>query len=289
MKNLLANSGWLTAGVLALSLSAGAQVTLFDNTTSPSPNQIFPGTTSAGNAGYTLEYGNQVFFGNGYTAESITSFAFDYYAISANGTSFAGTPTVDVRWYLNTGAPFNTYATPGSSPFYDSGPVSLASSTLGSAASPGNNALTFSVADGDFPSGGQFVAGNELTWTVQFSGMGLGDNLGVVLAGLPTVPGTSLGNDYWLNNSGWTLQENEPTANDNFAQTWVGNAVPEPSTLTATLAATKESLTISWTPAGESLYSSPALASVPNWTLVTTNNPATVPITGPAMFFRVGP
>jgi hypothetical protein len=26
-----------------------------------------------------------------------------------------------------------------------------------------------------------------------------------------------------------------------------------------------------------------------NWTLVTTNNPATVTITGPAMFFRIGP
>jgi hypothetical protein len=238
MKNLLKNSGWLAAGVLALSLSAGAQVTLFDNTTSPSPNQIFPGTTSAGNAGYTLEYGNQVFFGNGYTAESITSFAFDYYAISANGTSFAGTPTVDVRWYLNTGAPFNGYATPGSTPFYDSGSVSLAGSTVGSAASPGNNALTFSVANSDFPSGGQSVAGNELTWTVQFSGMGSGDNLGVVLAGGPTIPGTSIGNDYWLNNSGWTLQTDtgDPIpSNDNIAQTWVGTAVPEPSTLALSL------------------------------------------------------
>jgi hypothetical protein len=63
----------------------------------------------------------------------------------------------------------------------------------------------------------------------------------------------------------------------------------EPPTLTATLAATKESLIISWQPAGESLYSSPVLGSAANWTLVTTNNPATVTITGPAMFFRVGP
>jgi hypothetical protein len=62
-----------------------------------------------------------------------------------------------------------------------------------------------------------------------------------------------------------------------------------PPTLTATLAATKESLTISWQPAGESLYSSPVLGSAANWKLVTTNNPATVTMTGPAMFFRVGP
>jgi hypothetical protein len=59
--------------------------------------------------------------------------------------------------------------------------------------------------------------------------------------------------------------------------------------LTATLAPTKQSLTISWKPAGQSLYSSPALGSAANWTLVTTNNPATVTIAGPAMFFRAGP
>jgi hypothetical protein len=63
----------------------------------------------------------------------------------------------------------------------------------------------------------------------------------------------------------------------------------EPPTLTATLAATKESLSISWQPAGASLYASPVLGSAANWTFVTTNNPATVTIAGPAMFFRVGP
>jgi hypothetical protein len=69
-----------------------------------------------------------------------------------------------------------------------------------------------------------------------------------------------------------------------------GDYVEQPrTTLTATLAATKQSLIISWKPAGESLYSSPVLGSAANWTLVTTNNPATVTITGPAMFFRIGP
>ena len=67
-----------------------------------------------------------------------------------------------------------------------------------------------------------------------------------------------------------------------------GDYVERP-TLAATLAATKQSLIISWQPAGESLYSSPVLGSAANWTLVTTNNPATVTITGPAMFFRAGP
>jgi hypothetical protein len=60
-------------------------------------------------------------------------------------------------------------------------------------------------------------------------------------------------------------------------------------TLTATLVAASNSLTISWTPGGGSLYSSPVLGSGATWTLVTANNPATVPITrtAPAMFFQV--
>jgi hypothetical protein len=59
--------------------------------------------------------------------------------------------------------------------------------------------------------------------------------------------------------------------------------------LTARLVAASNSLTISWTPTGGSLYSSPTLGSGAIWTLVTANNPATVPIskTAPAMFFKV--
>jgi hypothetical protein len=57
--------------------------------------------------------------------------------------------------------------------------------------------------------------------------------------------------------------------------------------LTATLAS-KTSLSISWTPVGGSLYSSPVLSTnTSSWTLVTANNPATVTISGPSMFFKV--
>ncbi len=67
-----------------------------------------------------------------------------------------------------------------------------------------------------------------------------------------------------------------------------GDYVERP-TLTATLAATKQSLIISWNPAGGSLYSSPVLGSAAHWTLVATTNPATVTVSGPAKFFRPGP
>jgi hypothetical protein len=66
-------------------------------------------------------------------------------------------------------------------------------------------------------------------------------------------------------------------------------AVPVP-TLKATLVAVSNSVTISWTPTGGSLYSSPVLNGT-NWALVTTNNPAAIPITktDQSMFFKVGP
>jgi hypothetical protein len=65
--------------------------------------------------------------------------------------------------------------------------------------------------------------------------------------------------------------------------------VVEGPTLTVTFVAASSSLTISWTPAGGSLYSSPVLGSGAVWTLVTANNPATIPITKsePTMFFKV--
>jgi hypothetical protein len=58
--------------------------------------------------------------------------------------------------------------------------------------------------------------------------------------------------------------------------------------LTATLVAVSNSLTISWTPAGGSLYSSPVLNST-NWMFVTTNNPWPIAITktNQSMFFKV--
>ena len=46
-------------------------------------------------------------------------------------------------------------------------------------------------------------------------------------------------------------------------------------------------ISISWTPTGGTLLSSPVLGSGASWTPVGTANPATVPTTGSAMFFRV--
>jgi len=63
---------------------------------------------------------------------------------------------------------------------------------------------------------------------------------------------------------------------------------PTGPVLTAGYGADHQHLVISWSPVGNNLYSSPALGSGASWTLLGTNNPATVPITGTAQFFYVG-
>lgn len=59
--------------------------------------------------------------------------------------------------------------------------------------------------------------------------------------------------------------------------------VPQP-TLTATKSG--NSLTVSWTPAGGTLWSTPSLTS-PSWTSVGTINPANLAITSSNLFLRV--
>ena len=55
---------------------------------------------------------------------------------------------------------------------------------------------------------------------------------------------------------------------------------------TLTTSKTGTTMTISWSPAGGTLQSTPTLSN-PNWTAVGTENPATIQITGNARFFRV--
>jgi len=58
--------------------------------------------------------------------------------------------------------------------------------------------------------------------------------------------------------------------------------------ITLSAAVSGSNLIVSWTPAAGTLWSSPALSGPSeNWTQVGTANPATVPIKGPAQFFKV--
>jgi len=65
-------------------------------------------------------------------------------------------------------------------------------------------------------------------------------------------------------------------------------SVPTQATLKASLSG--NNISISWTPAGGTLQSSPTLGTGATWTPVGAANPATVPLSGgSAKFFRVGP
>jgi hypothetical protein len=142
---------------------------------------------------------------------------------------------VDVRWYLNNG-PNNAsgFATPGTK-VYDSGPNQIFPTTRAT--------LDFSTTTGDFPTrpapgtNGWLVTSPQLTFTVQFAGMGAGDNVGVDLYSPPTVG--SMYTDYWQNNGtaanpSWVLLE-DASVNVDMGQVWMGTAVPEPSTLALSL------------------------------------------------------
>ncbi len=222
MNILLKKSGWLVVGALALGFSAKADV-LFQNNSNDLATRFSPSQAS-------LEYGNQVFLANP-GASSITNFSFEYYGIGGGaGGAFSGSVQVDVRWYLNNGPPTPAgFATPGQL-VYDSGSVPLVPTS--------RSVLDFSTSTGDFPAGGWAVTSSELTFTVQFSGMGAGDQVGVDLYSPPTVG--SMFTDYWLNTGSpgspnWELLKDANGVPIDIGQEWMGTAVPEPSTLALSL------------------------------------------------------
>ena len=93
---------------------------------------------------------------------------------------------------------FNGYSTPGTS-FYDSG--------LFSVGSPTPRSTFVFTAGSDFAAGGLYVPSSDITWSVQFTGLGTGDDLGVDIYSPPTV-GSDFP-DWWENTgSGWTLNTN---------------------------------------------------------------------------------
>lgn len=196
----------LNVGLAALvSLSASADVAIYDNSVNDLTTRYNPGT---------LQVGNEIQLAG--TDRYLTSFSFEFYGL-ASGANFAGSPvTAQVRFYENTGTPYNGYPTPSLTPFYDSGLFAVGGPTA-------RSTMIF-TAGTDFPSGGLFIPASDFTWTVQFSNLGGGDQLGLDIYGPPVV-GNSF-NDIWVYNtfSGWQLTTNG--VNNAFAARL---EVPEPS------------------------------------------------------------
>lgn len=72
-----------------------------------------------------------------------------------------------------------------------------------------------------------------------------------------------------------------------YNSSYVAPTNTTPASLSAAIA--NGNIVISWTPSGGTLLSSPSVGSGAAWTTVGTSNPATVPVSGNAKFFKVGP
>lgn len=153
--------------------------------------------------GNNIEFGDQVFLAG--SDRRISDFTFDYF-LSANAS---GNETGELFFYSNNGI---TGSEPGTT-LYRSGSFSLGTGFQKVAA----QALSVTVP-------------NTFTWTVAFSGLDLGEQVGLLLSDPPTV-GASL-DDFWVKNTGGTWStftiDNGATPGNFSARI---TAVPEPSTV----------------------------------------------------------
>jgi hypothetical protein len=219
MGNSFKINALLVASALALSSATSLRgaITIFDNTHNDLSTRFAPPVT----AGTTAEIGDEIVLAG--TARWLTSFSFEYFGTNtASATSFSGNVEARVRFYQNDGAPFHGYATP-STLFYDSGFFSL---NLLGGPTP-RSTLNFQQGV-DFPTGGLHIPTSDMTWTVQFTGMGATDSVGVDLYSPPTI-GQDFP-DYWSNSGGWQLLTNSIPM-DFAAQFNAEMTSPEPSVL----------------------------------------------------------
>lgn len=181
---------------------------IFNNSTNDLNTRFNPGT---------LEVGDEILLAG--TARYLYNFSFEYWG-TASGASFAGPVEARVQFYVNNGALFNGYPTPGTN-FFDSG-------WFGGFSPTPRLTLDF-TAGNDFPSTGLLITNSDITWSVTFRGMGAGDNVGVDIYSPPVV-GSDYP-DYWENNGGWALKTNSIPMD--FATVWEASIapVPEPSAI----------------------------------------------------------
>ena len=209
------NAVWIVSVVWVLTaapLQAAAPSVIYANSTNDLVTRFNPGTT---------EVGDQIKLAG--TERMLTAFSFEFWGTNTampDNSSFSSTIQARVRFYENDGPLFSGYASPGTM-FFDSGWFNVDKPTSRS---------TFLFAAGsDFPSWGEFIPADEMTWSVQFAGMGLTDSVGLDLYSPPTV-GQNY-DDYWsYNGGGWALQTNS-VATMSFGA-YMEAVVPEPSVVT---------------------------------------------------------
>jgi hypothetical protein len=215
MKTKIIDRVCLAISVLCFGLTMPlSAATIYNNSTNDLLIQFDPGTS---------QVGSEIILAG--TERYVTDFSFEYWGVnSIHPGAFSGTIEAEVQFYLNDGTLFNGFASPSTS-LFNSGWFSVPTPT-------DRNTFIFSIAGGDFGAGGLFLpVESNMTWTVQFRGMGIGDSVGVDLYGPPTV-GQAYG-DYWqYNGTSWALMTNSvaPPLIASFGANMVAT-VPEPSSL----------------------------------------------------------
>ena len=139
------------------------------------------------------------------TDRYLTNFSFEYWgtnSASPGNTAFSGSVQVRIRFYLNDGPPSNGFNTPGTI-FYDSG-------WLGGFGPTPASTLVF-TAGTDFPANGLFIPASNVTWSVQFQGLGATDSLGVDLYSPPVI-GSNFPHYWETTGVGWTFKTNAAPA-----------------------------------------------------------------------------
>src|ERR1051325_6183593 len=175
-----------------LNWSGSAQTYIYNNSVNDLKFRFNPGA---------LQVGDEIIVAGG-PGQFLTRFTFEFYGTNnvALGGAFTGPVQAQVRFYQNNGPLFNGYPTPGTM-FYNSGLFAVPTTDAFGRA-------TFDFQAGtDFPNGGLFLPDADFTWSVQFSGMLLTDEVGVDIYD-PVVVGANYP-DYWENSGGsWSLKTN---------------------------------------------------------------------------------
>ena len=219
MKGLMRNSFklrmFLVVGLLGMGCTSllQGQSMIYSNSFNDLGTRFDPGI---------YEVGDQIIFAG--TDRNLTFFDFEYWGINTSSPYFfAGNVQARVRFYLNDGAPFNGYPTPGTM-FFDSG-------WFGGFAPSPRSTIQFTTLD--FGTSGLHLPDDEITWSVQFQGMGGTDTVGLDLYSPPTV-GQNY-DDYWeFDGSSWSLLVNTNGLPMDFGARFY--AIPEPSSLVLSLA-----------------------------------------------------
>jgi hypothetical protein len=168
-----------------------------------------------------LQVGDQIILDG--TARYMTLFRFEYWganSLSPLSGLFDGDVQARVRFYLNNGAEYHGYLSPGTN-FFDSGWFSMNVAGLGTTE---RSTIIFQSGT-DWGAGGLYIPANEMTWSVEFGGLSSFDSVGLDIYSPPTV-GQNYP-DYWESTvAGWVLRTNVVAMD--FAAL-ITAQVPEPS------------------------------------------------------------